>query len=75
MMPVQVTLDSLLKQRGMSGKDLAQKVGLSETQLSLFRSNKVKGIRFSTLSRLCLVLDCEPGELLSYTRDQADLAD
>tara|TARA_B100000678_G_scaffold83928_1_gene69731 strand:- start:2592 stop:2816 length:225 start_codon:yes stop_codon:yes gene_type:complete len=74
-MPVQVTLDALLKQRKMSGKDLAERIGLSETQLSLFRSNKVKGIRFSTLSRLCLVLECEPGELLSYDRDGADLAD
>ena len=72
-MPVQVTLDDILKQRGLSGKEVARRVGLSETQLSLFRSNKVRGIRFSTLARLCLVLDCEPGELLGYVRDPGDL--
>lgn len=73
-MPVQVTLDDVLKRRGLSGKEVAQRVGLSETQLSLFRSNKVRGIRFSTLARLCLVLECEPGELLAYDRDAEDLA-
>ncbi|GMN04320.1 helix-turn-helix domain-containing protein [Erythrobacter sp. MTPC3] len=71
-MPVQVTLDSVLKQRGLSGKEVAQRVGLSETQLSLFRSNKVRGIRFATLARLCLALECEPGELLSYLPDIDD---
>lgn len=72
-MPMQITLDAVLKDRGISGKDVAQKVGISETQLSLFRSGKVRGIRFSTLSRLCLVLDCQPGELLSYSPDPADM--
>jgi putative transcriptional regulator len=72
-MPVQVTLDEVLKKRGLSGKEVAQRVGLSETQLSLFRSNKVRGIRFSTLARLCLILDCEPGELLAYDKNMDDL--
>lgn len=74
-MPVQVTLDALLKKRGFSGKDVAQQVGLSETQLSQFRSNKVRGIRFSTLARLCFVLECDPGDLLDYARDPRDLID
>ena len=73
-MPVVVTLDALLKKRDLSGKALAQKVGLSETQLSLFRSNKVRGIRFSTLARLCLALECDPGDLLAYSPDAADLS-
>ena len=71
-MPVHVTLDACLKARELSGKELAQRVGLSETQLSLFRSGKVRGIRFSTLARLCYVLDCELGDLLNYTRDDVD---
>ncbi|USU08033.1 helix-turn-helix transcriptional regulator [Sphingomonadaceae bacterium OTU29MARTA1] len=72
-MPVEITLDAVLSKRGMTGKELARRVGLSETQLSLFRSGKVRGLRFSTLSRMCAVLDCAPGELLSYAFDPADL--
>lgn len=56
-------------------KDVAREVGLSETQLSLFRSGKVRGIGFSTLARLCLVLDCQPGELLAYSPDPDDLTE
>ncbi len=73
-MPVEITLDAVLSKRGMTGKELARRVGLSETQLSLFRSGKVRGLRFSTLSRMCAVLDCAPGELLSYAFDPADLS-
>ena len=73
-MPVRVTLDRLIVARGIKARDLAAEVGLSETQLSLFRSGKVKGIRFSTLSRICAVLGCRPGDLLDYDHDPADLA-
>lgn len=73
-MPMMVTLDAVLAARGMTGKQLAARVGISETQLSLFRSGKVRGIRFATLARLCLVLDCQPGELLAYDPDPDDLA-
>ena len=72
-MPIRITLDALLLRRGMTGKQLAQQVGLSETQLSLFRSGKVRGIRFSTLARLCAALECRPGELIDYDLDPADL--
>lgn len=71
-MPIRITLDALLLRRGMTGKQLAQQVGLSETQLSLFRSGKVRGIRFSTLARLCAALECRPGELIDYDLDPAD---
>ncbi len=73
-MPVRVTLDAALARRGMTGKELAERMGLSETQLSLFRSGKVRGIRFATLARMCAVLGCAPGELLYYEADPADLA-
>lgn len=72
-MPIRITLDAVLTRRGMTGKQLAQRVGLSETQLSLFRSGKVRGIRFATLSRLCAALECRPGELIDYDLDPADL--
>lgn len=65
-MPVAVTLDAMLARRGMTGKQLAERIGLSETQLSLFRSGKVRGIRFSTLAKMCEVLDCKPGDLLDF---------
>ena len=64
-----VTLDAMLQRRGMSGRELAQRIGLSETQLSLFRSGKVRGIRFATLLRMCAELDCQPGDLLSAELD------
>ncbi|MBF0664376.1 MAG: helix-turn-helix transcriptional regulator, partial [Brevundimonas sp.] len=62
-MPIRVTLDQLIVKKGLKARDLAAEVGLSETQLSLFRSGKVKGIRFRTLARLCAALDCRPGDL------------
>jgi putative transcriptional regulator len=74
-MPIRVTLDAVLAQRGMTGKQLSRDVGLSETQLSLFRSGKVRGIRFATLARLCAALDCKPGDLIDYDLDPADLAE
>jgi len=72
-MPIRVTLDAVLARRGRTARDLAAEIGLSETQLSLFRSSKVRGIRFATLARLCAALECSPGELLDYTPDPADL--
>ena len=72
-MPIRVTLDEVITRKGVKAKDLAAEVGLSETQLSLFRSGKVKGIRFRTLAKLCAALDCKPRDLLDYDFDPADL--
>lgn len=72
-MPVKITLDAVLAKREMTGKQLAERMGLSETQLSLFRSGKVRGIRFATLARMCAVLGCKPGDLLDYALDASDL--
>jgi putative transcriptional regulator len=73
-MPVVMTLDVMLARRKMKGKDLAERIGISETQLSLLRSGKVKGMRFATLSKLCVVLDCKPADLLDYEYSEADLS-
>ena len=72
-MPVRMTLDVMLAQRKMRARDLAARIGLSETQLSLLRTGKVKGVRFDTLAKLCLLLDCKPGDLIDYDPDDADL--
>ncbi|MDZ4741653.1 MAG: helix-turn-helix transcriptional regulator [Alphaproteobacteria bacterium] len=72
-MPVRVTLDVMLARRKIRGRDVAEQIGLSETQLSLLRTGKVKGVRFGTLSKLCLVLECTPGDILEYDRDDSDL--
>lgn len=63
-MAIRITLDAVLAARGMTAKQLAARIGVSETHLSLFRSGKVKGVRFDTLSRLCEALECRPGDLL-----------
>jgi putative transcriptional regulator len=73
-MPVRVTLDVMLARRKLRARDVAEKIGLSETQLSLLRTGKVRGMRFDTLSKLCLVLECVPGDLLEYDRDEMDLS-
>ncbi|MDC0136237.1 helix-turn-helix transcriptional regulator [Sulfitobacter sp.] len=63
-MEIIVRLDVVLAQRKMKGKDLAEAIGITEQNLSLLKSGKVKGVRFETLARICDVLECQPGDLL-----------
>jgi len=65
-MPIIVQLDVMLAKRKMKSKELAEKIDITEQNLSLLKSGKVKGIRFDTLERICAVLDCQPGDLFSY---------
>lgn len=65
-MPIVVNLDVMLARRKMKSKDLAAFVGITEQNLSLLKSGKVKGIRFATLARICDCLGCQPGDLLEY---------
>ena len=60
-----VRLDVMLALRKMRAKDLAEQIGITEANLSLLRTGKVKGVRFDTLAKLCEVLDCTPGDLLN----------
>lgn len=69
-MPIVVTLDVMLAKRKMRSKDLAARIGITEQNLSLLKSGKVRGVRFSTLEAICDALDCQPGDLLSYEEDQ-----
>lgn len=68
-MAIEVRLAVLLAERRVSGKALAQHVGITEANLSLLRQGKVKGVRFDTLSKICAYLDCQPGDLLTYVQD------
>ena len=63
----------LVRGESGTGKELVARVGISETQMSLFRSGKVRGVRFSTLSAMCAALKCRPGDLLDYDFAEADL--
>lgn len=65
-MPVIVRLDVMLALRKKRAKDLAAEIGITEANLSLLRTGKVKGVRFDTLARLCRALDCKPGDILDY---------
>ncbi|WP_439494006.1 helix-turn-helix domain-containing protein [Bosea sp. (in: a-proteobacteria)] len=65
-MPVVVELDIMLARRKMRSKELALRIGLTEQQVSQLKSGKVRGMRFDTLSRICAVLQCQPGDLLRY---------
>ena len=73
-MPVIVTLDVMLARRKKRAKDLAAEIGITEANLSLLRTGKVKGVRFETLAKLCAALDCKPGDLLDYTPGDVSLA-
>jgi putative transcriptional regulator len=63
-MDIVVRLDVMLARRKMRSRELAEKVGITEQNISLLKSGKVRGIRFDTLAAICLVLDCQPGDLL-----------
>ena len=65
-MPIIVNLDVVLARRKMRSRELAEKVGISEQNLSLLKSGKVKGVRFATLEAICLHLQCQPADLLEY---------
>ena len=65
-MPIVVTLDVMLAKRKMRSKELAERVGITEQNISLLKSGKVKGVRFETLAKICKVLGCQPGDLFVF---------
>ena len=68
-MPIILRLDRMMADRKMSLNELSEKVGVSNVNLSKLKNNKVTAIRFSTLEAICDVLDCQPGDILEYRRD------
>jgi putative transcriptional regulator len=68
-MAIEVNLDLMLVKRKMKLTELSEKIGISLTNLSLLKTGRVKGMRFSTLEAICRELDCQPGDLLEYVPD------
>jgi putative transcriptional regulator len=71
-MPIIVNLDVMLARRKIRSRELAARIELTEANVSLLKSGKVRGIRFDTLERICAVLDCQPGDILEYVPDSTD---
>ena len=71
-MPIIVNLDIMLATRKMRSKELAERIGITEQNVSLLKSGKVRGVRFETLERICEALDCQPGDILEYRGDAAN---
>lgn len=69
-MAIIVNLDVMMAKRKISAGELAEAVGITPANLSILKNNKAKAVRFSTLCRLCDVLDCQPGDILEYRREE-----
>ena len=70
-MPIKITLDKVLAARQMTAKGLALEVGITEANMSLLRTGKVRVVRFQTLEKICEILDCQPADLLVYESENA----
>jgi putative transcriptional regulator len=72
--PIVVNLDVMLARRKIRSKELAERIGITEQNVSLLKSGKVKGVRFETLEKICEVLGCQPGDILEYRASDTDSA-
>jgi putative transcriptional regulator len=68
-MSIIVNLDVMLAKRKMRSKELAERIGITEQNVSLLKSGKIRGVRFETLNKICEVLNCQPGDILEYRAD------
>ena len=68
-MAIIVNLDVMMARRKMRSKELAEAIDITEANLSLLKSGKVKGVRFSTLEKICAMLECQPGDILEFRSD------
>ena len=71
-MAIVLTLDVMMARRRMRSNVLARAIGITESNLSLLKSGKVRGIRFSTLEAICRALDCQPGDIIEYQPENRD---
>ena len=69
-MPIRVNLDMMLVRLKVKSRELAAAVGITEANLSLLKSGKVKGVRFATLDAICQFLECQPGDILEYLPEE-----
>ena len=65
-----VNLDVMMAKRKISSQELAEKIGITQANLSILKTGKGKAIRFSTLEKLCEVLNCKPGDILDYEKEK-----
>ena len=71
-MAIIVNLDVVMAKRKMGSCELAEKIGITQANLSILKTGKAKAVRFSTLEKLCEVLDCQPGDILEYVRGESE---
>ena len=71
-MGIVVNLDVMMAKRKIGAGELAEKIGITPANLSILKNQKAKAIRFSTLEEICRILDCQPGDILEYTRSGSD---
>lgn len=69
-MPIIINLDRVLEQRGMKSTELAERINLTQANLSILKTGKAKAVRFSTLEAICEVLECQPGDILEYQQGE-----
>ena len=69
-MPIVVNLDVMLEKRNMKSNELAEIIGITTANLSILKTGKAKAIRFSTLEAICEALDCQPSDILEYTKEE-----
>jgi len=68
-MPIIINVDVMLAKRKMQSKELAEKIGITTVNLSILKTGKAKGIRFDTLEAICMVLNCQPGDVLEFVEE------
>ena len=66
LMSIIVNVDVMMAKRKMSSQELAERIGITQANLSILKTGKAKAIRFSTLDAICMALDCQPGDILEY---------
>ncbi|MCQ2135715.1 MAG: helix-turn-helix transcriptional regulator [Bacteroidales bacterium] len=71
-MPIVVNIDVMLARRKMSSGELAEKIGITPSNLSILKTGKAKALRFTTMESLCQALDCQPGDILEYRPTEED---
>ncbi|HBI85756.1 MAG TPA: transcriptional regulator [Ruminococcus sp.] len=69
-MPIIVNLDVMMAKRKISAGELAERVDITPANLSILKNNKAKAVRFSTLEAICRELDCQPGDVLEYVKEE-----